>query len=100
MLPSQIKHDVYGGGVGKILDGDSGPHSPLIEVALLEGEVTWDYQGQETGNPSFWDHGCYVSPSYAEPTGLEHSSLLLPLPHSSRLTRRIFLGGQGPHLLA
>lgn len=46
MLPSQIKHDVYGGGVGKILDGDSGPHSPLIEVALLEGEVTWDYQGQ------------------------------------------------------
>lgn len=46
MLPSQIKHDVYGGGVGKILDGDSGSHSPLIEVALLEGEVTWDYQGQ------------------------------------------------------
>lgn len=46
MLPSQIKHDVYGGGVGKILVRDSGPHSPLIKVPLLEGEVTWDYQGQ------------------------------------------------------
>ncbi|EGW04451.1 Ras-related protein Rab-26 [Cricetulus griseus] len=35
MLPSQIKHDVYGGGVGKILVRDSGPHSPLIKVMLV-----------------------------------------------------------------
>lgn len=41
MLPSQIKHDVYGG-VGKILDGDSCPYSVLTETALLEGEVTGD----------------------------------------------------------
>lgn len=48
MLPSQIKLDVYGGGVGKILDGGSCPHPMLTEAVLLEGEVTGDSQGQRS----------------------------------------------------